>query len=365
MAAGGCLVSLHKAPANVTFLATMAIADETHPALVVESRRVDRAASGGQGRGRNALTHDGRSGGQVAEIQRARMMGAALQSIDESGYARFTVAQVIEKAKVSRKTFYDVFEDRGDCFIALLEQALGRAEAQVESAAAAERGWRERMRVGLATILELVDSEPALARLCVVDALAAGEKAMERRERALQRLRKAVEEGQAERDGRREPPGVTAEGVVGAVFAVLHTRLLQRAEQPYVGLLGQLMSIVVLPYLGAAAASRELTRPLPVAKRPRGGEERSKGDALVGLRMRLTYRTVSVLGAIASQPEASNREVAQKAGIVDQGQMSKLLARLERLELVENVKDDAVKGAPNRWRLTGKGREIERATRPM
>jgi AcrR family transcriptional regulator len=331
----------------------MATGNDTRSALAVAGPPLDGA------------TRDGRSRGHVAEIQRARMMGAALQAIDESGYGQFTVAQVIERAKVSRKTFYDVFEDRDDCFGALFEQALTRAESHVERACAGERSWRERMRAGLAAILGLIDSEPALARLCIVDALAANRRVMERREHALERLRGAVERGQDEREVRREPPGVTAEGVVGAVFAVVHSRLLQRSEQPYTDLLGQLMSIVVLPYLGAAVAARELARPLPAVRPLPSRGKQSQGNALVGLRMRLTYRTVSVLGAIAAQPEASNREVAKRAGIVDQGQMSKLLARLERLDLIENVKDGAVKGAPNRWRLTKRGMEVERATRPM
>jgi AcrR family transcriptional regulator/DNA-binding MarR family transcriptional regulator len=309
--------------------------------------------------------HNGRSRGHVAEIQRTRMLGAALQAIDESGYAQFTVAQVIERAKVSRKTFYDVFEDREDCFVALFEQALARAEARVGDAYAGESSWRDAVRAGLAAILELIDEEPALARLCVVDALGGGRRVLERRGRALRRMTAAVQRGQAERDGRREPAEVTAEGVVGAVFAVLHARLLRRGEEPYVELLGQLMSMIVLPYLGAAVAARELARPLPAKVRATVGSNRSKGDALVGLRMRLTYRTVSVLNTIGAQPGASNREVANRAGISDQGQMSKLLARLERLELVENVKDGAVKGAPNRWRLTPRGVEVERATRPM
>jgi AcrR family transcriptional regulator len=306
-----------------------------------------------------------RSRGHVAEIQQARMLGAALQAIDEHGYAQFTVAQVIERAKVSRKTFYDVFEDREDCFGALFDQALTRAEGRVERAYGGEREWREATRSGLSAILELIDEEPALARLCVVDSLAAGRRVLERRERVLERLRGAVARGQAQRDGRREASAMAAEGVVGAVFSVLHSRLLQRSPGPYLNLLGQLMSMVVLPYLGAAAANRELTRPTPERARAKRRTGRSQGDALVGLRMRLTYRTVSVLHTIGDHPGASNREVADKAGITDQGQISKLLTRLERLELVENVKDGLPKGAPNRWRLTERGMEVERATRPM
>lgn len=80
--------------------------------------------------------------------------------------------------------------------------------------------------------------------------------------------------------------------------------------------------------------------------------------------MRLTYRTVQVLIVIAAKPGASNREIADRSGISDQGQISKLLTRLQRLELVENRGEGQPKGAPNAWHLTERGARVEQATRP-
>ena len=80
--------------------------------------------------------------------------------------------------------------------------------------------------------------------------------------------------------------------------------------------------------------------------------------------MRLTYRTVRVLMVIGERPGASNREIAEGSGIVDQGQISKLLTRLARLNLVENVGEGQEKGAANAWHLTPRGAQVERATRP-
>src|SRR5207249_4275811 len=81
-------------------------------------------------------------------------------------------------------------------------------------------------------------------------------------------------------------------------------------------------------------------------------------DALAGLR--LTHRTTLVLTSIGDYPGASNREVAERAGIADQGQMSKLLARLEARQLVERLGDARARGAPNAWRLTPRGEAILR-----
>jgi hypothetical protein len=161
-----------------------------------------------------------------------------------------------------------------------------------------------------------------------------------------------------------EAPDVTAEGVVGAVFAVLHTRLLARSNEPFTALLGPLMSMLVLPYLGARVAAAELARKPPVLPKRRRVPRPSSRDPLEGLDMRLTYRTVRVLAFIAERPGASNREIAEGAGIADQGQISKLLTRLERLQLVRNMGEGQVKGAPNEWYLTDRGAGVERATRP-
>ena len=74
--------------------------------------------------------------------------------------------------------------------------------------------------------------------------------------------------------------------------------------------------------------------------------------------MRLTYRTVRVLMAVAEHPGASNRQVGVASGMNDQGQISKLLSRLHRLGLIANDGIGPAKGAPNAWTLTTKGHAI-------
>jgi AcrR family transcriptional regulator len=303
--------------------------------------------------------------GQVTEIQRSRMLAAAVEAVEEVGYARMTVAQVIGRAKVSRKTFYDVFADREDCFLAAFDLAIAQASTLAGEAYEREQGWREGVRSGLARLLMFLDDEPGLAKLCVVEALGAGTKVLERRAQVLERLAAIVDRGRAVTNATRQPPDVTAEGVVGAVFAVLHTRLLEESREPLTNLLGPLMSMIVLPYLGARAASKELSRPaLDVHEGARQPVRSRSKDPLEGLEMRLTYRTVRVLMVIAEHPGASNREIAEGSGIADQGQISKLMTRLARLQLVRNTGEGQERGASNAWHLTERGAQVERATRP-
>ena len=303
--------------------------------------------------------------GQVTEIQRGRMLAAAVDAVEEVGYAGMTVAQVIGRARVSRKTFYDVFADREDCFLAVFEQALDQARALATEAYESEAGWREGIRSALARLLAFMDDEPALTKLCIVEALAAGERVLERRAAAFEELARAIDVGRSAPGATLDPPEVTAEGLVGAVFAVLHTRAMEGGREPLFEQLGPLMSMIVLPYLGVRTAGRELTRSTPAPPRePRSRPRARAADPLEGLKMRLTYRTVRVLMVISETPGASNREIAEGSGIADQGQISKLLNRLARLGLVENLGEGQEKGAANAWYLTARGAAVERATRP-
>ncbi len=191
----------------------------------------------------------------------------------------------------------------------------------------------------------------------LVDVLGAGPGALERRAGAIEPLVDAVDEGRGEARGSVLPMRLAAEGVVGAVLAILHARLLQPDRGPVIGLLGPLMGVIVLPYQGPAAAAREAAKPTP---RRRGPAVRAPGDPLRDLDMRLTYRTVRVLVAIAANPGASNRRIADASGVVDQGQISKLLARLEHLGLIHNDGIGTSRGEPNVWNLTPRGEEVQR-----
>jgi len=294
---------------------------------------------------------------RVSEIQRQRILVATADVTAERGAPAVTVAHIVARSGVSRRTFYELFSDREQCVLAALDQAIAHATAAVVPAWDTPGRWRERIRAALTALLGFLDEEPALARLCIVESLAAGPEALEHRTRIVHALIAAVEEGRQETRTGRQPPPLAAEGVVGAVLAVIHARLVTRASKPLTSLLPELMATVVLPYLGQAAAERELQRPTPPIKT----KPRPRRDPLDGLDMRLTYRTVRVLIAIANHPQASNRQVATAADIADQGQISKLLARLQNLGLIRNQGQGAPKGAPNAWALTAKGVEVERS----
>jgi DNA-binding MarR family transcriptional regulator len=248
--------------------------------------------------------------------------------------------------------------------VAEFDRAAERARARMAAAYDAQSRWLDGVKAALAAFLAFLEDEPALGRLLVLYSTGAGEHILRRRVQFLAEVAAVVDRGRREGPAAgQQLPAVIAEGVVGAVLAVLQNRLLTDASSPegeqagVMDLFGSLVSIIVLPYLGAGVARRELARPAP----RRGGatamlgEPPATGSLEYGAGARLTYRTARVLGAIGDYPGASNREVADRAGIVDQGQISKLLGRLQARGLITNTGGVRTRGAPNSWRLTERG----------
>jgi AcrR family transcriptional regulator len=352
----------------------------------------DHAGGRGQGGGASSDPHVGAGGNGVAahvlgrerviDIQRARILAAMVEECAERGAGNVTVAHVVARAGVSRRTFYELFTDREDCFLGAFDEGVARVSRYVLDTYDPSARWVARVRSALVSLLAFLDSERGLGQLLIVGSLGAGHRALHRRRRGIAQMIALVEEGATETRAGGELPPLTAEGIVGGVLSVLHARLLDPAPPPTVraphakdrgegspvperGLIeltGPLMGMIVLPYLGPAAARRELTRPVP---KPAVGTHHAEGNPLGELEMRLTYRTVRVLMAIAALggrgPGPSNRVVADAAEVTDQGQMSKLLARLQQIGLIDNAGGGAARGEPNAWTLTEKGWRVQGA----
>jgi AcrR family transcriptional regulator len=303
-----------------------------------------------------------REGRHVLEMQRRRLLLAFTDVLAEDGLDGASVGRVCRRAGVSRRTFYDLFDSREACFAAVVDLAVERLFQRVRAADAGGTSWREQMRAGLAAVLRFFDSEPGLARVCLVETLKAGPEVAERRARVIDTLVAAVEEGRHDAVGNPGPPPLTAQSTVGGAISVLHARLLEAEPHPLSELLNPLMSMIVLPYLGAAAASGELKRRAPGAA-VEGGDRLAKQarDPFEGLPIRITFRTARVLATIDGHPQASNRQIGDAAGVPDQGQISKLLRRLAGCGLIENHGRGHAKGEPNAWRLTDRGRAVHRA----
>jgi AcrR family transcriptional regulator len=298
-----------------------------------------------------------RRGAPADEFQRARIRAATIAVAGEHNVDSVTVSRVIKRAHVSRRTFYELFANSGDCLCAAYEEIVERAFSRVRPAYEAQERWVDRVRVGLRAALEFFDEEPELARLCFVQATAAGEQTLVCRTRLIRRIAERLDDDYAAERTSRVPPELAGQAIVGGVLELLHTRLLVSKSICLSELSGQLTAILVLPYLGPAAARRELARtippPPPMRRQPdRGASVQARPPT------RLTYRTLRVLSVISESPGLSNRAIGDRSGIGDQGQMSKLLSRLCELGLIANSGAGQAAGAANAWHLDHAGAQL-------
>lgn len=302
------------------------------------------------------------SGALVSEFQQSRILTAALEEAAKCGYELTNVTAIVSHAGVSRKTFYELYESREGCFSALFREAVTQvAELVGPLYTDGEGPWSERIRTALCSLLEFLEGNRDLGAFVLEYAAESVNGDVESRAWLLERLRRVIEDGSAQAPVRHASSPLMAEVVVGGVLAVLHSRLQVRSGS-LMALVNPLMWTIVLPHLGPAAAAAELQRSVPKltpVRRP----TKPAADPLEDLEMRVTYRTARVLASVAEGPGRSNVEIGADAEVFDAGQISKLLARLEGYGLIENLGAGHVHGAPNEWRITRRGVEVDRAIR--
>ena len=198
----------------------------------------------------------------VTESQRNRIHQAMIEVVAERGYPETRVVDVIGVAGVSRKTFYELFDSKEDCFLAaydvLLDNLLGEAGNAFEAKAGAP--WAERIGDALRALLEHLARHPAEARFAIVEVLAAGPKALARRDAALRQFTGFLEAGRSETSV--ELPGIISLSIAGGINELLYSEILHGAAARLPSRLPDLVFWVTLPFLGAqrAAAERERIR---------------------------------------------------------------------------------------------------------
>ncbi|HEY5053660.1 MAG TPA: TetR/AcrR family transcriptional regulator [Solirubrobacterales bacterium] len=208
-------------------------------------------------RGRHGLPREA-----VTESQRNRIHQAMIEVVSERGYPDTRVVDVIGLAGVSRKTFYELFSSKEDCFLAAYDVLLGNILGDTSDGFESKPGapWAERMTEGLRALLKHLAEHPDEARFAIVEVLAAGPKALARRDAALRQFTGFLDAGRAETSV--ELPGITSLSLAGGINELLYSEILHGSAARLPSRLPDLMFWVTLPFLGAegAAAERERTR---------------------------------------------------------------------------------------------------------
>ncbi|OJU83628.1 MAG: hypothetical protein BGO11_20405 [Solirubrobacterales bacterium 70-9] len=203
--------------------------------------------------GRHGLPRD-----FVVHNQRERLIAGLAEAVAEKGYGGTTIADITRHAAVSRRTFYEHFDGKDECFVAAFDTVTEQLRERVEEAYQAEDDWADGIRAGIAAMLAFLSSEPNLARLGIVEALVAGPVVVERYDAAVQTFLPYLEAG---RDGR--PKKVldrlsdsTEEALVGGMVSLISRRIVAGQTDELESLLPDLVEFTLAPYVGNDEAAR-------------------------------------------------------------------------------------------------------------
>ena len=192
----------------------------------------------------------------IVHNQRERMLLAVAEAVAEQGYVTTTVADIIARARLSRRTFYEHFADKEECFLAAYDTVVAQLFAAVGQAYEQADGWPQKVHDGLETFLAYLAAEPAFARMCIVEVVAAGGEARGRRDAAVRVFVDFLEPGRAEAPEGLVVPELAAEIVVGGIYEIIYSRLQRDAVEELIEMLPELLYCALVPYIGHATAER-------------------------------------------------------------------------------------------------------------
>ena len=193
----------------------------------------------------------------VVHNQRERLIAGLAEAVAENGYASTTIAHITRHAAVSRRTFYEHFSSKDECFVSAYDSVMEQLRERVDAAYEEQDEWPQAVRAGLAAMLGFLATEPNLARLAMVEALVAGPVVVERYDAAIRALVPYLEAG---REGR--PPEVlerlsptTEEALVGGIVSLISRRIVAGRTAELEQLLPDLVEFALTPYLGGPEAA--------------------------------------------------------------------------------------------------------------
>jgi len=191
--------------------------------------------------------------------QRGRIIDAMARAVSARGYANTAVADVIAEGGMSRRTFYKYFSNKEDCFLAAYDFAVEHvAQDVVRAYLGSGPNWRTQMRCAFERFIGYVVAEPAFARLCLVEVLAGGPRALERRAAAVARFTAFIGGAAANVPGRELAPPLLPEAIVGGVQSVISARLLQGRADELPDLVDDLIFWGMVPFVGHPPSAEDV-----------------------------------------------------------------------------------------------------------
>ncbi len=192
----------------------------------------------------------------VAQNQRERMLLATAELVAERGYQKTTIELIAKTARVALSTFYEQFASKEECFLAAFDETVDAAAEVLNELLDSEQDWAEQVASALEIVLEMIVKEPARARLCIVEAQAAGGEALKRYQGMLERVAPMLREGRVHNPRASRLPDGLEVAIVGGLAWLVHQRLVAGQAAEIKALLPEMLQVTLTPYVGEVEAGR-------------------------------------------------------------------------------------------------------------
>ena len=197
----------------------------------------------------------------VREAQRVRMLAAMVQAVADKGYGRVAVADVIERAGVSRKTFYEQFANKDECFLAAYDATVDELLATIDDALdALAPDWLAAHRAAVSAYLETLAAREEFAKAFLIEVLGAGPEALSRREAVQERfaaqLRDVHRRARLDIPEIPEVPSYTFRAAVGAVTELVTAHVLEHGARTLPELADAVLDVQLALLVGREVAEQ-------------------------------------------------------------------------------------------------------------
>jgi AcrR family transcriptional regulator len=203
--------------------------------------------------GRHGLPRD-----FVVHNQRERLIAGLAEAVAEKGYGGTTIADITRHAAVSRRTFYEHFDGKDECFVAAFDTVTEQLRERVDESFKAEDSWPEAAKAGIGAMLSFLAAEPNLARLAMVEAMVAGPVVVERYDAAVETFLPYFAAGRVGRPKKvlNRLSDSTEEALVGGMISLISRRIVAGQAEELESLLPDLTEFALAPYVGNDEAAQ-------------------------------------------------------------------------------------------------------------
>lgn len=192
----------------------------------------------------------------VTQNQRERMLLAMSELVAERGYQKTTIELIAKTSRVALVTFYEHFSSKEECFLAAFDESAAAAREVFAELLDFEQPWQEQISAGLEIFLEMVVKEQARAKLCIVEAQAAGTASLARYQSMLESVAPKLREGRDFNPRSSRLPDGLEVAIAGGIVWLVHQRLIADDVEDLMSLLPEMLQVTLTPYIGEVEAGR-------------------------------------------------------------------------------------------------------------